>query len=268
MQRYGHAVLGGTFDRLHVGHAALLGAAFAEGRRVSIGLSTDAFVRARQKSGGRSIRPYSARARTLRRWLARRFPRRTWAIVPLADRFGRSAGPGVDILIVSAETAAGGAAVNAERRRRGRSVVPVRVVPVVLAEDLRPVSSSRIRSGEIDRKGRRLRPIRLGIAAEEPADGEAAGRAVRRAWAVARPRAVRVGRVRSDDPTVRAESLARSAARGGGLGVGIVRRRNGWLVAEASEDGLLDARPVVGRRAADLGRGVVRLLRPARPQSL
>jgi pantetheine-phosphate adenylyltransferase len=170
VRRYGRVVLGGTFDRLHLGHEALLGAAFAAGRTVAIGVTTDRFLAEHPKPSGARIRSYAARRRALRWWLRARYPRRRWTLVPLRDRFGRSVEDGVDALVVSAETLDGGRAVNAERRRRGRHAVPVLAVPLVLGDDLRPISSRRIRSGEIDRWGRRGGPIRVAVAVEDPRD--------------------------------------------------------------------------------------------------
>lgn len=265
MPRYAHAVLGGTFDRLHVGHAALLGAAFAAGRQVSIGLTTDAFVGRSGKPAAERLQPYATRRRALVRWLRRHFPRRRYRIVPLEDTFGRSVGPGIGVLVVSAETAAGGRAVNAERRRRGRRPVPIVTVPLVLADDLRPVSSRRIRAGEIDRRGRRVGPISAGIATADPSDRAAAARAVRRAFPRARVHAVPVGPGRADS----ARALAARAARGLELGLGVVRRPGGgWSVAERSRAVALDPRVIPGRKPAALVRGLASYLAPRRAQAL
>jgi len=193
----GRVVLGGTFDHLHVGHEALLGAAFRAGRTVAIGLTTEAFLRARPKPGASRLQSYATRRRALARWLGDRYPRSRWAIVPISDRFGGSTGPGVRALVVSAETVAGGRAVNAERTRLGRRPVPVLVVPLVLADDLRPVSSRRVRAGEIDRDGHRVGRIRVALGASG-ADVAPARRGIRRAFPRATVRVVRpVGPTRS-----------------------------------------------------------------------
>ncbi|HUJ77755.1 MAG TPA: pantetheine-phosphate adenylyltransferase [Thermoplasmata archaeon] len=269
MPRYGHAVLGGTFDRLHVGHAALIGAAFAWGRRVSIGLTTEALVRSSAKPRRSAIRSYASRRAALARWVRRRFPGRSFRLVPLADRFGRSVEPGVDVLIVSAETAAGGRAVNAERRRRGIRAIPVVEVPVVLADDLRPVSSRRIRAGEIDRRGRRRGPIAIGISADDPRAVAALRAAARRVFPAAR---ISVD-ARIDASGGSSERSARRradrAARGRDLGLGAVRTRDGrWVVGESSPEISLDPVELPARSSHDLARRVARLLRPGRSQAL
>ena len=270
MARYGHAVLGGTFDRFHVGHVALLSTAFRLGRRVSIGLTTDRFLRQHPKPGRRTIRPYAARCRALAAWLAAHYPRARWRILPLEDPFGGSILPGVGVLVVSAETRAGGRAVNTERVRRGLRPVPLAVVPLVLADDLTPVSSRRIRAGELDPTGRRRARLSVGIGVIPWTDAPAVVAGVRRAFPSVRVRVISLGRVRT---TRRAEATARQlamrAAAGRDLGVGIVRRAaGGWIAVERSATIVLSPRTLPGRSARELSAGIVGLLVPARPQPL
>jgi cytidyltransferase-like protein len=147
------AVLGGTFDHLHAGHRALLAAAFRRAVQVKIGLTTDRFARSEGKPLPGRVQSYATRRRHLRLFLQTRFPRRSWSIVPLKDRWGGSIGPGVDLLVVSDETRRAIRPINVERRRRGLRPIRVLVLPQVPAEDGRPISSRRIRAGEIDTDG-------------------------------------------------------------------------------------------------------------------
>lgn len=186
MAARGRIVLGGTFDRLHAGHEALLTTAFRAGRHVGIGLTTGRYLSAHPKPGAERIQPYSIRRRRLTAWLVARYPRRRWTITPISDAFGGSVGPGVAGLVVSADTVEGGRAVNRERVRRGRRPVPVLVVPLVLADDLRPVSSRRVRAGEIDRNGRRISSVRIGVTVARRGDRRPVVRAVRAAFPRAR----------------------------------------------------------------------------------
>lgn len=265
MPRYRRVVLGGTFDHLHVGHEALLLAAFRAGRTVAIGVTTERYLADHPKPGAPRIQGYTGRRRTLLRWLSARFPRSRWAVVPLENSFGRSVEAGVDALVISADTLAGGRAVNAERRRRGRRGVPLVVVPLVLADDLRPVSSRRIRSGAIDRRGRRRSPIRVGFAIERPGDRAAVRAGIRRVFPRARLAAVPYpggrGRFRA-----RLHAAARAAARSGELGIAVAAgdpsRRT---IMEAAGPVALRATVVVGRPAAALVRGVANSLARSPP---
>jgi pantetheine-phosphate adenylyltransferase len=186
-RRYRLAVLGGTFDHFHIGHQALVSTAFRIGDVVAIGLTTDRFLAEHPKPASGRIQPFSARRAVLTRWVGRAFPRRSWTVVPLEDAFGRSLEPEVDVLVVSPDTLSGGRAVNRERRRLGRRPLPIKVVPLALGDDLEPVSSRRIRAGEVRPDGRRSSPIRVELWTDDARDAVPALRALRRAF----PRIIR-----------------------------------------------------------------------------
>ncbi len=146
-------MLGGTFDHLHAGHRAFLAAAFQRAGQVKIGLTTDRFARSEGKPFTRTVQSYRTRRRNLLDFLAHRFAARRWKVVPLNDRWGGSVGPGVDLLILSEETRRAARPINEERRHRGLPALRVYVQPQITADDGRPISSRRIRAGEIDREG-------------------------------------------------------------------------------------------------------------------
>lgn len=156
------AVLGGTFDHLHAGHRALLEAAFRRAGEVRIGLTTDRFVRQERKPLARNVQRYAVRARYLKHFLRRRFPDKDWTVVPLRDRWGGSVGPGVDLIVLSEETRNAARTIATERQRRGLPRLDVVIVPLVRADDGRPIASRRIRAGQIDSEGRRRRVARRG----------------------------------------------------------------------------------------------------------
>ncbi|MFZ1023990.1 MAG: pantetheine-phosphate adenylyltransferase [Thermoplasmata archaeon] len=169
--RYRVAVLGGTFDQFHAGHQSLLRRAFATADTVGIGLTTASYLKRFPKPLARRIQPYAERKRVLAHWLRTHYGRHRWWIAPLGEPFGRSVGPGVDVLVVSSDTRAGGRAVNRERRRRSLPRLPIEVVPLVLARDHRPIASRRIRAGEIDPHGRRIASAMSRLRARPPRRG-------------------------------------------------------------------------------------------------
>jgi len=147
--------VGGTFDRLHAGHRKLLETAFEVGEQVLIGLASDELVQSSKKPHG--VGSYADRERELAGFLRERGLLARAEVVPLYDSYGlATTDPSIEALVVTAETAPGVAEINSIRASRGlRSIRPVMVADV-LAEDLKPISSTRIRAGEIDTKGRTL----------------------------------------------------------------------------------------------------------------
>ncbi|MCI4324105.1 MAG: pantetheine-phosphate adenylyltransferase [Thermoplasmata archaeon] len=155
------AVVGGTFDRLHAGHIALLEAAFARAQVVAIGVTTDRFLARHPKPLAARITRYATRRRHLVSYLRAHYPRSRWRIVPLNDGWGRSVEPGPELLVASEDTRAGALSVNRERRRRRLAPLQLYLVPLRRGQDGSAISSRRIRAGWIDDHGRRLRALRV-----------------------------------------------------------------------------------------------------------
>lgn len=190
-------VLGGTFDLLHDGHEALLGAAFrGKAARVLIGLTSDRMAReARPK-----VNAYAVRERNLRRFLATRRWRNV-SIEPIDDAYGPADDlADLDALVVSAERAGVAAALNEARRSKGLRPLEVRVVPMVLAQDGLPIASRRIRAGLIDRHGKRLKPVVVRVGTDNPVKARAVRRVLERLRIPAQVQTVRVPRDAPEQP--------------------------------------------------------------------
>ena len=145
--------VGGTFQPLHDGHKLLLRTAYGLGGEVEIGLTSD-----RMAHGGRArpVESYGARERRLRRWIRERIgvePR----ITKLEDPYGSTLTEDYDYIVVSPETYPVAIKINELRRKAGRKPIAIVRVDYVLAEDGRPISSTRIVRGEIDEHGNLLR---------------------------------------------------------------------------------------------------------------
>jgi pantetheine-phosphate adenylyltransferase len=150
MPRYGLVATGGTFDVIHKGHVALLRKAFEAGESVVIGVTSDSFAR----SLGKTVtKDYNARVAALKELLDKDF-RGRYSISELNEDFGPALYTGaVQALVASAETAPKGELLNRLRKECGLKPLDIVVVDLVLADDGKPVSSTRIRSGEIDPEG-------------------------------------------------------------------------------------------------------------------
>jgi len=140
--------LGGTFSILHEGHEALLKKAFEYGE-VTIGITSDNLV----KKLGKSVGRYEDRKNNLERFLMEKFGKKA-NIIPLNDPYGPAAYGDFDAIVVSPETARGADEINKIRRRKGLKELKVILVPFIFADDGIPVSSSRIKRGEIEGKKR------------------------------------------------------------------------------------------------------------------
>jgi len=156
--KYNTVATGGTFDHIHKGHVALLTKSFSLGDVVVIGVTSNAFASREGKSPDQS---YPERVEVLERFLRSKFPGRRYVIARLDDCFGPEiASPEVEAIIVSRETAARVPIANALRATKGCPPLKVEVVDYVLAGDGRPISSTRIRKGEMDSEGRLLKERR------------------------------------------------------------------------------------------------------------
>jgi pantetheine-phosphate adenylyltransferase len=99
--------------------------------------------------------PYATRVETLEELLASRYPGRRYIIVQLDDYFGPGiASPEVEAIVVTKETAQRVPLANTLRERKGYPPLEVVTIGYVMAEDKKPISSTRIRRGEIDPQGR------------------------------------------------------------------------------------------------------------------
>jgi pantetheine-phosphate adenylyltransferase len=146
---------GGTFDEMHAGHIALLSKAFQAGRKVIIGVSSDDFAK---KRGKRLNHNFDQRVENLKKMIKKEFGNVSYKIAELDGDFGPAVTTGdVGALIASHQTQAKGRLLNEMRVNRGLKPVKVIAVGLVKAEDGSPISSTRIRAGEIDSRGRLLK---------------------------------------------------------------------------------------------------------------
>lgn len=153
MKQYKNIIYAGTFDHLHRGHRTLLDKAFSLADEVSIGITSDEMVK--NKLLSQTIQTLDVRRLTLEKYLKDKKYFKKAQIFVLNDIFGPSVGKtSADSLLVTTDTLKNGQKVNLERQRRGLAPFEVVVAPFVLADDRKPVTSERIRMGEIDREGK------------------------------------------------------------------------------------------------------------------
>ncbi|MEX2028040.1 MAG: pantetheine-phosphate adenylyltransferase [Candidatus Curtissbacteria bacterium] len=149
--KFTHLACGGTFDFLHKGHRGFLDFAFLNAAFVSIGITTDALA---MGNGKNNVRVLAVRLAELKSYIKKKgFDKRSKVIL-LNDIYGNTTtDQTIDGILITADTIRGAGAVNLKRAELGLGSIAILEFPVVRAQDNRPISSERIRLGEIDRDG-------------------------------------------------------------------------------------------------------------------
>jgi pantetheine-phosphate adenylyltransferase len=154
LARFRIVATGGTFDEIHAGHVALLAKAFEVGDKVIIGVTSDEFVKGRKKIN----HDFETRVASVKEMIKKEFGSVKYEIAKLDSEFGPAVTRGdVGALVASAETQVKGQRLNEIRRKNGLAPAEVIGVALIKAEDGKPISSTRIRAGEIDRSGKLLK---------------------------------------------------------------------------------------------------------------
>lgn len=142
-------VVGGTFDTLHKGHRRILETAFQIGQSVIIGLTSDRFAN-RFRVG--TIFPYEKRRKNLTQF-ADKFGK-PHEIIPIDDSYGiATIDPEIECIVVSEETLLRANEINAIRFKKGLKKLTIVVIPIILADDGKPISGDRVSAGEINTEG-------------------------------------------------------------------------------------------------------------------
>jgi len=153
---FAKVAVGGTFDELHRGHRKLLLKAFEVGETVMIGLTSDDMLRGDPKD--HIVDSYESRKRELLHFISSQGVAERAQIIPLHDPYGTTlSNESLQALVVSEETAPMAKKINRLREERHLKPLMIYVIRMVQAEDSVPISSTRIRRGEIDREGRLIR---------------------------------------------------------------------------------------------------------------
>ncbi len=143
-------LLGGTFDRLHVGHHALLHAAAAACDHLEIHLVSDAMAGRKSEL----IEAFSIRETAIMRWLTSEDFAHKASIHPLEHELGPApVRVDCDIIACTPDTRSGCEEINEIRVANGLAPLSILVVEQVSGPDGEVVSSTRVRDGVIDRDG-------------------------------------------------------------------------------------------------------------------
>lgn len=136
----------GTFNVIHSGHRRLLEKAFEIGGEVFIGLTSDEMA---GSSRGVAVQSYEVREKNLIEEAQQLSGGKRFHITQITDVYGSAVVGNYDAIVVSKETEENALAINEVRKRQGLKELGIIVIGMVLADDGKPVSSTRILCGEI-----------------------------------------------------------------------------------------------------------------------
>ena len=149
-KKYNKVAVGGTFDKFHDGHKKLLSTAFQIGNKVEIGVTSDEFGDLKG-----DIDSCQERMNNLKSFFS---DKSNFIVIPLNDPYGTTIYDGdFDAIVVSEETEPTAVEINDIRVSKGMDPLDIVVVSFVLAYDGNPISSTRIRRGEINQNGNVIR---------------------------------------------------------------------------------------------------------------
>ncbi len=184
---YSKVILGGTFETLHEGHRRLLRLALSSGRRVYIGLTSDEFARKNKKYRCSS---FASRKKRLERFLGKDMRRAE--IFKLHDVYGPAIEGDFDAIVVSKETRERAEEINTLRKSKGLKPLAILAIPLLNSDDLKKLSCERVRSGEVDERGRRVKPLLLAVGSTNPSKLKGVEKVARRIFKNFKIRGIKV----------------------------------------------------------------------------
>jgi len=119
---------------------------------VTIGLTTDKYTVTKNKNAS----PFDIRKQKLIEYLKTR-DYENYEIIPIDDKYGPTLSEDFDAIVVSTETRKTAEEINRKRKQFGLKSLKIIEVPLLLAEDNLPISSTRIKNGIINENGKRIK---------------------------------------------------------------------------------------------------------------
>ncbi len=151
LKKYKKVAVGGTFDKFHQGHERLLEEAFNIGEKIVIGVTSNKFA---EKKG--NIENCSKRMDNLGNFLSSKHD--NFHIARLDDAHGSTIYEAdFEAIVVSKETEPMAIEINKIRKDKEMNELDIIAISFVNADDGIPISSTRIRKGEIDTEGHLLK---------------------------------------------------------------------------------------------------------------
>jgi len=105
----------------------------------------------------KDMKPFEERKKDINTYILEKKAATKIEIKPIKDKYGPSVKEKFDTIVVSPETAKTAEEINKKRKQIGKKQLEIIQIPFVLADDNKPISSSRIARGEINENGEILK---------------------------------------------------------------------------------------------------------------
>ena len=144
--------IGGTFNRFHKGHKALINKAFkvaGDNGFVFIGITVGKLIKNKKE-----VESFENRKRIIEKFIKNNNFLGNVIIESINDKFGPSIFDDFDAIVVSPETKKTAKEINYKRELLNKKALKIFEIPYVLSDDNKPISSTRIVNNEIDENGK------------------------------------------------------------------------------------------------------------------
>ena len=146
--------IGGTFDIIHKGHEILISKAFEVATKegfVFIGLTKNNLIDKKK-----NVKNWYLRKKNLERYISKKDYKADFIIEGIEDIYGPTIENDFDAIVVSKETEENAKKINKKRKDKNKKPMKIIIIPYLYAEDNLPISTTRIKKGEINKDGKRL----------------------------------------------------------------------------------------------------------------
>lgn len=152
MKKYSFSIIGGTFDHFHSGHEHFLHEACVASKHLTIGLTTE--VLHANKEYRHTIEDFETRKSSVEEFISLYHPEISFEIIPLNDIYGTTLKEErIDAIFTTEHGLENTHTINKKRIEKRWQELQIELVQLVKGNDGETISSTRIRKGEIDRRG-------------------------------------------------------------------------------------------------------------------
>jgi pantetheine-phosphate adenylyltransferase len=149
-KQYRHLGLGGTFDHFHIGHEHFLKFTAQLAETIHVGVTIPELTK--NKIAAQTIEPLETRIKAVKDFLKRQDI--SAEVFPLENQFGPTLeNSSIQAVAVTEATVAGAQAINSKRKTLQLPELPVHVCTLLRDRSGECISSTRIRTGQINRHG-------------------------------------------------------------------------------------------------------------------